>query len=145
MQFMAWCNVGAQIFSTCAKRQYMAILVDKRNHVVGTGYNGGPSGAMHCKDGGCPRLFEGSAPGSSYDNCVSTHAEANALLHADYTAGPVTLYVNGPPCFACAKLIVNSTIRRVIYRRDESYEQWPFVHRFLTYNGVECLAINASQ
>lgn len=68
---MDLCYSIASTFSTCGKRQYGAILVDDSGHVVGIGYNGGPSGFEHCKDGGCPRLQLNSPNGSSYDNCFS--------------------------------------------------------------------------
>ena len=72
-----------------------------------------------------------SASGSSYDNCIAIHAEANALLHSDYSSKPVKIYVNGPPCFTCAKLIANSTIKEVFYISDSSYNDWPKVKDFL--------------
>lgn len=122
----------------------MAVLVDDLNNIVGVGYNGGPSGTPHCEDGGCPRLQQGSPSGSNYDNCIAVHAEQNAFLHSDYHAKATTLYVNGPPCYTCAKLIVNSTVSRLVYIRDESYKSWPDVHKFLEANKVECWGINAS-
>jgi dCMP deaminase len=85
------------------------------------GYNGGPSGATHCTDGGCPRMARNSPSGSNYDDCIATHAEQNAFLHSDYSAKPTKLYVNGPPCFTCMKLIVNSTVKEVYYLPDVSY------------------------
>lgn len=72
---MDWCIEGSKIFSTCGKRQYMAVLLDGRNRVVGVGYNGGPARERHCADGGCPRLAEGSPPGSNYDNCFRGDTE----------------------------------------------------------------------
>jgi deoxycytidylate deaminase len=71
IQYMQLCLATSHIFSTCGKRQYSAVLVDELGHVVGMGYNGGPSGFTHCKDGGCPRLLENSPNGSSYENCFS--------------------------------------------------------------------------
>ena len=59
-QYMELCSSISKIFSTCAKRKYAAILVDEYGHIVGVGYNGGPSGVTHCDQGGCPRLTEGS-------------------------------------------------------------------------------------
>ena len=125
------CLSVSDIFSTCAKKQYAAVLIDENNHIVSVGYNGGPSGFDHCKDGGCPRLQQNSTNGSDYDNCIAIHAEANALLHSDYSAKPTKLYVNGPPCFSCAKLIVNSTVTDVYYIEDPLYLNWPTVELFL--------------
>ncbi len=145
IQFLRFCVAGSSIFSTCGKRQYMAILADDDYMVLGLGYNGGPKGSKHCKDGGCPRLEEQSPSGSNYDNCISIHAEQNAFLHSDHSSRPTKLFVNGPPCFTCAKLIVNSTVNKVCYVRDESYVEWANIARFLNENGVATLGFsNAS-
>ena len=113
------CVDAAKIFSTCGKRQYAAVITDERNRIVGMGYNGGPSGTKHCEDGGCPRLQEGSKPGSNYDNCIAIHAEQNAFLNS--VGDGKSIYVNGPPCYTCAKIIVNSTCSRVVHVIDPNY------------------------
>lgn len=142
-QFVRLCEQGAEIFSTCGKRQYMAILTNDSNHIVGVGYNGGPSGARHCKDGGCPRFLKNTISGSNYDDCIAVHAEQNAFLHSDFNARPSSLYVNGMPCFTCAKLIVNSTVKRVIIIYDDSYIQHEATMGFLADNKVEVVMANA--
>lgn len=139
---MQWCIDGGRVFSTCGKRQYMAILLDYRDRVVGVGYNGGPAGAVHCRDGGCPRLSADSPSGSNYDNCIAVHAEQNAFLNS--VADARTIIINGPPCYTCAKLIVNSSVDTVYYLHDDSYADWPNVHRFLMANGVRTVARVAS-
>jgi dCMP deaminase len=136
-QYMQLCFETARIFSTCGKKKYAAVLVDDNGHIVGIGYNGGPSGFAHCEDGGCPRFQEMSESGSSYDNCIAVHAEANALLHSDYSSNPSRLYINGPPCFSCAKLIANSTIKQVFYIEDESYREWEKVNTFLVNANIK--------
>lgn len=140
-QYMEMCHKLSEIFSTCAKRQYFATLVDRHGHIVSVGYNGGPSGFPHCKDGGCPRYVEGSPNGSNYDNCIAVHAEANALLHCDYSVHPVDLYVNGPPCFSCAKLIANSSVERVYFVSDESYSDWDKVENFMRQAGIQLVEV----
>lgn len=142
IQYMQLCISASQIFSTCSKKQYCAILVDENNHVIGFGYNGGPSGFMHCNEGGCPRALENSPSGSSYDNCISTHAEANALLHTDYSSSPKKMYINGPPCFSCAKLIANSTVDHLYYLQNDEYSQWQSIQEFLHKAGVKTIRIN---
>ena len=134
---MQMCYSAATIFSTCAKKKYAAILLDEFGHIVGFGYNGGPRKSIHCEDGGCPRFKEMSPNGSSYDNCIAVHAEANAFLHSDYSARPIKLYVNGPPCLTCAKLIVNSTVKEVYYVFDQDYEKWKEVESFLNISEVK--------
>jgi dCMP deaminase len=132
---------SAKIFSTCGKRQYAAILVNDQNHIVGFGYNGGPSKFTHCKDGGCPRLQEDSPSGSNYDNCISIHAEQNAFLNSDYSSEPTRLYVNGPPCFTCAKMIANSSVKNVYYLSDPNYSQFIKVQEYLHNAGVNLVEI----
>lgn len=138
---MKLCLDIANNFSTCGKKKYGALLLDEKNHVVGMGYNGGPSKFKHCEDGGCPRLKENSPSGSSYDNCIAVHAEQNALLHSDYSSDPKKIYVNGPPCFTCAKLIANSTIEFVYYKIDPNYKDWDNVRSFLLKAGIEVIGI----
>lgn len=141
LQYMEMCKAISAIFSTCAKKQYAAILLDDLGHVVGMGYNGSPSGFGHCRDGACPRYLDQAPSGSAYDNCIAIHAEANALLHSDYSAKPSKLYVNGPPCFSCAKLIANSTVNTVYYIADESYEDWPKVKKFLSECSIKLIEV----
>ena len=139
LKYLYSCEMQAKLFSTCGKRQYFALVIDGNGHIVGTGYNGGPSGTKHCNEGGCPRLAEGSAPGSNYDNCIAIHAEANALLHSDYSErrdGRGTIFVNGTPCYSCAKLIANSYLDRVVCIADDTYEDWPRVRGELEDWGV---------
>lgn len=113
---MSWCISGAELFSTCMKRKFMAIIIDDKGRVAGTGYNGGPPGMIHCEDGGCPRSsLDTQSP--DYDNCISLHAEENALLYSDPRRRH-TIYVNGTPCYGCAKKIAGSGIKRVGYLDD---------------------------
>lgn len=141
-QYMSLCVAAARIFSTCGKRKYAAVLLDDLGHIVGMGYNGGPSGHEHCIDGGCPRLMEDSPNGSIYDNCIAVHAEANALLHSNYSSRAKKIYINGPPCYACAKLIANSTIKEIYYIEDESYKNWDRVVSFLSKSNISLTKVD---
>ena len=137
-KWLVACDSLAQIFSTCAKRQYAAVVIGSNKRVVGFGYNGSPPGVAHCVDGACPRLHEKSDSGSVYDNCIAQHAEAGALLWSDPALRPgSTLIINGSPCMGCAKLIASSGIKRVVYRADESYNQLPVVLSLLDEAGIE--------
>jgi dCMP deaminase len=138
LRWLAWCADGAARFSTCSRRQYMALVLGPNGRIVGTGYNGSPPGLPHCVDGGCPRATSNAAHGSPYGDCLAVHAEANALLWSDRTdrEGGV-LFVNGPPCWDCAKLIAGSGIRRVVHSPDSAYEAYPKVLDLLSAAGVE--------
>ncbi len=131
------CDVLAPIFSTCAKRQYFAVVLAPNKRVAGVGYNGSPPGMAHCVDGACPRLHEGAANGSNYDSCISQHAEAGALLWSDQSLRQGgTLIVNGPPCMGCAKLIASSGVSRLACYSDSSYQDWNSVSDFLVSGGI---------
>lgn len=142
LKYLRWAVDGALLFSTCGRAKYMAIITDVHGVVVSTGYNGGPHGWPHCEDGACPRFKAGDAAhGGDYLDCISIHAEINSLLHGDqsrYRGG--TLYVNGVPCFACAKAISNSGICRVIYLEDDHQRELPAVRQFLGDCDVELIA-----
>lgn len=143
LKWVQMCLFGAQLFSTCAKRQYMSIILDSEGRVTGVGYNGSAPGQPHCVDGACPRMQEGSASGSSYDNCISIHAEQNALLHS--TGERYTLYVGGVPCYTCAKFVAGSGVKRVVAIWDPSYSMWKDVENLLTSSGVEVLWVARQQ
>lgn len=144
-KYMQLCIETSKIFSTCAKKQYAALLIDDNNRIVSIGYNGGPSGLEHCNDGGCPRLHENSQAGSNYDNCIAIHAEQNVLLHCDYRSSPKKMFINGPPCFTCAKMIANSTIKEVYYLVNSEYKDWDNVYNFLQKCGVSLNGIEKWQ
>lgn len=141
LQYIKLCFSAAEIFSTCGKKQYASVLVDKHGHIVGFGYNGGPKNHIHCVDGGCPRFLENSESGSIYDNCISVHAEQNAIIHCDYSSEPKTIYVNGPPCFNCAKIICNTTIEKVVCVVDNSYKDWPRIKTHFNNSHIKVVEI----
>ena len=137
----------AQQFSTCAKRQYAAVVLAPNKRVAGFGYNGSPPGMAHCVDGACPRMQQGAAAGSNYDTCISQHAEAGALLWSDTSMRlGGTLIVNGPPCMGCAKLIASSGLARVIYKYDPDYvySQWEEIDKFLLIAGIVTIGVNVA-
>jgi dCMP deaminase len=141
LKWLRSCVHLSKTFSTCAKRQYFAVILMPNGRVAGVGYNGSPPGIAHCTDGACPRLSANSPNGSTYDNCIAQHAEANAIIWSDpalRTNG--TLIVNGPPCFGCAKQIASSGISRVVFSPDSSYNDWETVRVFLENCGIEVIA-----
>ena len=133
----------AEIFSTCSKRKYFAVVLAPNKRVAGVGYNGSPPGMGHCNEGHCPRAIEKSASGSHYDNCISQHAEAGALLWSDISVRQGgTLIVNGPPCMGCAKLIASSGVTRVVCKSDNDYKDFDKVKNFLFTAGIELIESN---
>lgn len=141
MKWLTSLDYLSKVFSTCAKRQYASVILAPNKRVLGFGYNGSPSGMGHCTDGHCPRLHEGSANGTQYDNCIAQHAEAGALLWSDPAQRiGSTLIVNAPPCMGCAKLIASSGVVRVVCKHDDSYAQWDSVRKFLESTNIVVLS-----
>ena len=108
--------------ASCSRRQVGAVLVDKSHRVIGTGYNGAPSGAPDCLHGACPRGlcdYDAIPAGSSYDDplssgyCVAVHAEANAILQSGRDAAGATMYVTDDPCTGCSTLIRAAGVSRI--------------------------------
>ena len=96
-----------------------ACLVDENNKVISLGYNGMPIG---CDDTKMPwgrqskEFLETKYP-------FVCHAELNAILNSKgkiYSGG--IIYTTLFPCNECAKAIIQSGIRKVIYKEDK-YEK----------------------
>ncbi len=100
--------------------QVGACIVDEDNRIVSTGYNGFPYG---CSDDEYPWSREGkNAEDTKYGYVV--HAELNAILNARGRSVVGTrLYVALFPCNECAKAIIQSGIREVVYLSDKYANQ----------------------
>jgi len=114
----------ASLRSDCERDKVGAVIVNNQR-IRSTGYNGAPAGRPGCKS--CPRRLSNVAPGSSYDNCVAIHAEANALLYCDRVdLIGATLYVTREPCYGCRKLINGAGVERIV--TPSSAGQYAFIH-----------------
>lgn len=106
--------------ATCHRHQVGAILV-KDKHVISTGYNGAPAGMKDCLEIGCLRDQLNIPTGERHELCRAIHAEQNtiiqAALHGKTTEG-ATLYCTINPCIVCAKIIINSKIKKVVFEGD---------------------------
>ena len=95
-----------------------AIVKDKR--ILATGYNGAPSGVKSCKDKGeCLRKKLNIASGTRLETCYAVHAEQNAICQVaklGISVEGATIYVTHQPCTICTKLIINSGIKKVVYK-----------------------------
>ena len=91
--------------SYCKRRQVGALVV-KDKMIISDGYNGTPSG------------FENVCEEDEVTKPYVLHAEANAitkLARSSNNSDGSTLYVTASPCIECAKLIIQSGIKRVVY------------------------------
>ncbi|MBI2077185.1 MAG: dCMP deaminase family protein [Euryarchaeota archaeon] len=117
--FMEMCGLVSQR-TTCPRRAVGAVIV-KENHVLTTGYNGAPKGFPHPIETGCIREELGIPSGEFSDVCPCLHAEQNAILQAALFGVSVkegTLYCTTQPCTQCARMVVNSGIRKVVYELE---------------------------
>ncbi len=92
--------------SYCQRRKVGALVV-KDKMIISDGYNGTPSGF--------PNVCE-SEENTTFPYVL--HAEANAitkLARSSNNSDGSTLYVTAAPCIECAKLIIQSGIKRVVY------------------------------
>ncbi len=92
--------------------QVGACIVNKENKIVSVGYNGMPTG---CNDDDMPWERDGDSPLDTKYPFVC-HAELNAILNSSFgSLSGCTLYVTLFPCNECAKAIIQSGIKRVVY------------------------------
>ena len=94
--------------SYCKRRKVGALLVKDRM-IISDGYNGTPSGFENiCEEDGVTKPYV-------------LHAEANAITKVAKSGNSsegATLYVTASPCLECSKLIIQSGIKRVVYRDE---------------------------
>lgn len=91
-----------------------ACIVNTSNRIIGVGYNGFPNG---CSDSSFPWEREGGFLDTKYAYVV--HAEVNAILNATVPVVNATLYATLFPCNECAKHIIQSGIKEVVYYDDK--------------------------
>lgn len=117
--------------STCS-RLHVGCVIARESRILTTGYNGTPSGMLHCdhtctcpsKKFGNEKHSKGCLAGEPCTTAV--HAEANAIAFAaryGLLLEGAFLYTTHMPCLNCCMLIVNSGIAAVVWDidyRDES-------------------------
>ncbi|MDD6888944.1 MAG: dCMP deaminase family protein [Bacteroidales bacterium] len=118
--------------SYCRRRQVGAIIV-KDSMIISDGFNGTPSGFENvCEDeNGTTKAYV-------------LHAEANAITkvaRSNNSSDGATLYVTASPCIECAKLIIQSGIKRVVF--DEMYRLCDGID-LLRRAGIETVHLNIS-
>jgi len=115
--------------SYCKRRQVGALLV-KDKMIISDGYNGTPVGFENvCEDE------------NDHTKPYVLHAEANAITkvaQSNNSSQGATLYVTSSPCIECAKLIIQSGIKRVVF--NEIYRLTDGID-LLTRAGIECVQL----
>ena len=98
--------------------QVGACIVSEEHKILSMGYNGFPTG---CSDDDFPWAREGEPLENKY--FYTTHSELNAILN--YRGGSLegaTMYVTLFPCNECAKAIIQSGIKELIYLSDKYHD-----------------------
>ena len=117
--YISWDEYFMGVSLLAAKRskdpntQVGACIVDSNHVTLSTGYNGFPLG---CSDDELPWARTGED--TKYPYVV--HAELNAILNSGgKSLRDATIYVGLFPCNECAKAIIQSGIREVVYLDDK--------------------------
>ena len=124
--YISWDEYFMGIALLSAKRskdpntQVGACIVNDNNRIMSVGYNGLPQG---CDDDLFPWARDGGVLDTKY--AFVCHAELNAILnYRGAGLDGAKLYVSLFPCNECAKAIIQSGIKEVVYLSDK-------------YNGTE--------
>ncbi len=141
--YISWGEFFMGIAKLAAQRSkdpstQVGCCIIKDNKIVGVGYNGMPNGISDDDPLYFPWDREGEFLKTKYPYVV--HAELNAILN---TFDPMqlrdaTMFCTLPPCNECAKAIIQSGIKVVVYEgdwRDEDYHR--AAERMLTSVGTQ--------
>ena len=122
LDYINWDEYFMGVALLAAKRskdpstQVGACIVSQDNKILSIGYNGFPIG---CSDDDFPWEKTDTTPDHN-KYLYSTHSELNAILN--YRGGSLEgtkLYVTLFPCNECAKAIIQSGIKTIIYDSDK--------------------------
>ncbi|MBQ6369295.1 MAG: dCMP deaminase family protein [Parasporobacterium sp.] len=122
LDYINWDEYFMGVAMLAAKRskdpstQVGACIVSRDNKILSIGYNGFPIG---CSDDEFPWEKTDTSPDHN-KYLYSTHSELNAILN--YRGGSLEgtkLYVTLFPCNECAKAIIQSGIKTLIYDSDK--------------------------
>ena len=124
LSYLSWDDYFMAMAFLTARRskdpntQVGACIVNPQKAIVGLGYNGFPRG---CSDGVLPWARQGPFLHKKY--AYVCHAEVNAILNkGSADVKDATLYVALFPCNECAKMIIQSGIKEVVYLHDHYHD-----------------------
>ncbi len=106
-------------WSSCVRRKVGAVIV-KDKLIMAIGYNGAPAGVKNCVERDyCLRNKLNIKSGTHAETCYAVHAEQNAIVYAakeGISLKGCTLYCTHQPCVVCAKIIINTGIKEIIFK-----------------------------
>ncbi len=119
-RFMEMADLVSTWSSCYQENRHVGAVIVKDKRIITTGYNGAPSGIKSCKDKEeCLRRTMQIPSGTRHELCYAVHAEQNAIAQAaklGISVDGATLYCTHQPCVICAKMMINSGIKRIVYR-----------------------------
>lgn len=128
--YISWSNYFMELAKLTSKRskdpssQVGACIVNKENKIISVGYNGLPNG-MNDDD------FNWSRNNDFLDSKYPyiCHAEMNAIFNSNQILNlkDTIIYTTLYPCNECAKLIVQSGIKKVIYLENKYADKPSFI------------------
>lgn len=120
VRFMEMAEVVSGWSSCFQDNRQVGAVITRNKRILTTGYNGASSGILSCKEKGeCMRKKLNIASGTRHELCYAVHAEQNAIIQAakiGVSVEDAVMYCTHQPCTICAKMIINSGIKRVVYK-----------------------------
>lgn len=112
------------------------VLVDNKNRVLSTGYNGPIQGLPH-------EIIEWERP-QKYLWMI--HAEDNAVTFAKCDLTDSTAYITGRPCVSCLRRLIQAGVQRVVFGTREakciSEEERRITETIIKAKNISFLMIN---
>ena len=119
-RFMQLAETVAGWSSCYQENRHVGAVIVRDKRILTTGYNGAPSGIESCAERGeCLRRVRNIASGTMQEVCYAVHAEQNAIIQAaklGVSLEGAVMYVTHQHCVICTRMILNSGIKRVVYK-----------------------------
>lgn len=129
--------------SSCVRRQVGSVAVDTARHLIGSGYNGTPSGATHCTEETCLRNVNHVKSGEQPELSRAIHSEQNLVAHCGRELRGSSVYVTNKPCTSCFKLLLAAGVTSIYWKdnyadvvSNELMKQWGTIT--ITAEGYYC-------
>jgi dCMP deaminase len=144
--FMSEAERYATENSTCSRTRVGAIIVNN-GKIISYGTNHTHSSIVSCKEFECPKkdpeyayaLWDG------LEICRGIHAEWDAILKANrHDLIGATMFVTHEPCFICTRIILQSGIRQIIYKKEFDTEPIKLREQLIKESGIIVKKINDS-
>lgn len=113
--------------------QQVGAIIVKDRIILGAGYNAMPRGINQDR-------FEWNKDAEFLYNrdTYVVHAEANAVHNASQSLKEAKIYCTLFPCHECAKTIIQTGIKEVIYQKSKTKESTIASERLFMEAGVKC-------